>query len=172
LLNNNRLNAKNIIEIGIGTNQLMKSIVGDRYEVGASIKAWRDFFPNAGIFGLDIEKDVLFEEDRIKCFYSDQSKSSVLVETINEIRKYKNDENLLFDMILDDGSHILEHQILTYKTLFNYLNINGIYIIEDIQRTNINSIVKAIGTEGKVIEIHQGLPTLNGDVFITIKKEK
>jgi len=35
--------------------------------------------------------------------------------------------------INDDGSHIPEHQLLTFNTLFPKLEVGGVYIIEDIE---------------------------------------
>jgi hypothetical protein len=37
-----------------------------------------------------------------------------------------------FDIIIDDGSHIMDHQIVTLNRLFKHLNDGGIYIIEDV----------------------------------------
>ena len=38
------------------------------------------------------------------------------------------------DVILDDGSHVPEHQLLSFNYLFeNCLNDGGVYIIEDIE---------------------------------------
>ena len=39
-----------------------------------------------------------------------------------------------FDLIVDDGSHDLEHQILTVNILARYLAPGGIFIIEDVNR--------------------------------------
>mgnify|MGYP003345952491 CR=1 FL=1 len=39
------------------------------------------------------------------------------------------------DMIIDDGSHILEHQIISFKTLWKYCN--DIYIIEDVDNLDL-----------------------------------
>jgi hypothetical protein len=36
-----------------------------------------------------------------------------------------------FDIIIDDGSHITSHQILSFETLWAYLNVGGTYVIED-----------------------------------------
>jgi hypothetical protein len=36
------------------------------------VAAWRDYFPNSEIFGADIDRDVLFDEDRIRTYYVDQ----------------------------------------------------------------------------------------------------
>lgn len=94
---------KNFLEIGIGTKDLMIPIVGSKYKEGASLKAWRDFFPNAIVYGLDIDKSVLFEDDRIKCYYVDQSKESSLIETSQKI--FEENSINSFDAIIDDGSH-------------------------------------------------------------------
>ena len=40
---------------------------------GASLRAWRDFFPNATILGADLDREVLFEEERITTGYMDQT---------------------------------------------------------------------------------------------------
>jgi len=39
----------------------------------------------------------------------------------------------LFDLIIDDGSHINEHVIKSFEFLFPKLKIGGIYVIEDTQ---------------------------------------
>ena len=42
------------------------------------------------------------------------------------------------NLIIDDGSHIVEHMLLSIKTLSKHLKVGGIYIIEDIQHKDIN----------------------------------
>ena len=42
-------------------------------------------------------------------------------------------KSIKFDIIIDDGSHLREDQLSSFKILFDkYLNDGGIYIIEDI----------------------------------------
>ena len=131
LLVDQRETAKHILEIGIGTVPVMKRIVGETYVPGASLKGWRDFFPQAQVWGLDKARSVLFEEDRIKCYYVDQSKELSLGAAIQRIR-HEAGEPVQFDLILDDGSHIKEHQWLTIHTLHEHVRPGGLYIIEDI----------------------------------------
>ena len=45
---------------------------------GASLRVWRDFFPNAKIYGGDIDKETLFIEDRISTYYVDQFENSTI----------------------------------------------------------------------------------------------
>ena len=103
-----RTTAKKVLEIGVQTNR--------------SVKMWEEYFPNAEIYGLDIdEKCKQYEEGRVKIVIGDQSDENVLKTLPND-----------FDVIIDDGSHIESHVIKTLNYLYqNKLKIGGIYCIED-----------------------------------------
>jgi hypothetical protein len=47
---------------------------------GASLRAWRDYFPNAEIYGADIDREILFEEERISAFYVNQLSESAILK--------------------------------------------------------------------------------------------
>lgn len=168
ILKNYKNDFKNVIEIGIGSNEIMKPIVGEKYQIGSSLKAWRDFFINANIYGLDVNTKVLFEDIRIKCLYTDQSNYISLEKTIDQIKEINNDPNLEFDFIIDDGSHIVDHMLLSFKTLFKHIKKGGIYIIEDIKKTEIDIFEKMDLQEGQIIQSFSG--NTNWDGFLAIKK--
>lgn len=92
---------------------------------GASLKMWIDLFPNAFIYGID--NGVQDSGERYKIFKTDQSKENELIKVKNELIG----KGLFF--INDDGSHIPEHQLLTFNVLFPLLEEGGIYIIEDVE---------------------------------------
>jgi hypothetical protein len=93
-------------------------------EAGKSFKIWEQYFPNAKIYGMDI--GVSFKNERGEVFLGDQSKNEDLARIVSTIDKCK--------LILDDGSHIAEHQLKTFYYLFeNLLEPGGVYIIEDIE---------------------------------------
>ena len=120
--------AKNVLEIGIGTVPLMEVGVGIKdYVPGASIRGWRDFFPNAMVYAVDIEESVMFTDERIITDIMDQS-------SVDSIRKFTNKVNKKFDFIIDDGSHLIDHQIISAYELVKHLTDDGIYIIEDVHR--------------------------------------
>jgi len=125
LLNNIRHNVENVLEIGIGTVPLMEQIVGKGYVPGASIRGWRDFFPNANVYAVDIDESVLFADERIFTAKVDQS-------SVDSIRDYLKRIGITFDFIIDDGSHLIDHQIISIYEFSKHLNMGGIYIIEDI----------------------------------------
>jgi len=101
---------KKILEIGV-----------EEYN---SINLWYNYCPNAFIYGFDINKE--FSNDRVKVIKGDQSNS-------NDLDNLKNIIGNDIDVILDDGSHVPSHQILSFIKLFPSIIAGGIYIIEDIE---------------------------------------
>ena len=161
LLNDHRESFKSILEIGIGSYELMSPIAGKDYKPGASLRAWREFFPNADIYGFDINSNVLFSEDRIKCFYADQSRKESLVDAVKRA-------GCKFDLIIDDGSHMIEDQTLTFHTLAEYVNPNGYYIIEDVARSQINFFTFYKVPDFYIYKIHKGFYYWDG--FVAYRK--
>lgn len=91
---------------------------------GSSINMWRDFFINGKIYGLDINKEYTHEKGKV--FKGDQNDINVLTKITKEIGKCM--------VIIDDGSHVPEHQLLGFNYLFEHcLDFGGVYIIEDIE---------------------------------------
>lgn len=111
LLKDKRDEVKKVMEIGIWK--------------GDSLRMWRDYFPFAQIYGLDNRADYLFEADRIKCVLADQRDKESLLAVISDIGED-------FDLIVDDGSHTLADQLLSFKTFFPIIKVGGIYAIEDV----------------------------------------
>lgn len=93
---------------------------------GSSLRMWRDFFPNAQIFGLDINSDFAFEEDRIKVFTGSQHDPNIL----NKVIKASNNR---FDIVIDDASHINRLTLMSFAELFKYVVPGGWYAIEDLE---------------------------------------
>lgn len=108
-LESTRYSRNNIMEIGI--------LNGD------SLKILSEYFENSTIYAFDIQDKSHLATDNIKIFTGDQSDRSFLEKTF---------ENEYFDLILDDGSHVMEHQQISIGCLFKKLKSGGIYIIEDL----------------------------------------
>lgn len=65
LFSSRRYEVKNVFECGIGTNNIaVKANMTASGKPGASLRVWRDFFPNAMIWGADLDRNILFTEDR------------------------------------------------------------------------------------------------------------
>lgn len=127
LFNAIRYSVMNILEIGIGSNNPeVPSNMGDSGKPGASLRGFRDFFPNSRVFGADIDSRILFEEERIKTFYVDQTNPDSILQMLHKIGI----EN--FDIIIDDGLHTAEAAITLLECSFSKLKEGGFYLIEDV----------------------------------------
>jgi hypothetical protein len=117
----------NVFECGIGTNSPnLASSMGERGKPGASLRVWRDYFPNAKVVGADIDRDILFEDDRICTHYVDQRNP-------DSIRKLWSSVGVeSFEIMVDDGLHLYEAGICLFENSIQMLGRNGVYIIEDV----------------------------------------
>ena len=98
---------------------------------GSSILTWRDYFPYATIYAIDLQiPDRVQNLERIRCNVADQSKSNQLEDVMQTWNKP------MFDIILDDGGHSVKQQRTSIETLWKYVKQGGQYIIEDLH-TNI-----------------------------------
>ena len=67
-----------IFELGLGTNDItLPSNMGINGVPGASLYGWQEFFSNSLIYGADIDKNILFNTEKIKTFYCDQTKPDI-----------------------------------------------------------------------------------------------
>jgi hypothetical protein len=106
-----------ILEIGIGGYD-------DPKDGGDSLRAWKAYFPNAQIYGIDIVDKTALEEDRIKTFRGSQDDPEFLARVLAEVGTP--------DIIIDDGSHRNDHVVASFKLLFPHLKDDGgIYVVED-----------------------------------------
>ena len=161
-----RNNHIKMLEIGIGNKAIMDPLVGAEYKPGASLRAWKEFFINAQIYSFDIQKEVIFEEDRIKCFEGDQSCNEGLDKVLSKIFDH-NGKEFKFDVIIDDGSHILGHQLHTLLYLIKYLKNDGIYVVEDVRFHDIHHFKNLVVPNASISFIHRG--ENDWDSFIVYK---
>jgi hypothetical protein len=115
-----------MLEIGIGTNFTdVLSNMGQGGEPGGSLRAFRDFLTNATIYGADIDRRILFEEQRIKTYYVDQT----------DFGSFENLGTLIpseLDLIIDDGLHSPNANINTLIFGLTRIKVGGSLVIEDI----------------------------------------
>ena len=93
---------------------------------GGSLQMWRRFFgPFSKIIGIDINSRYKkLEEEGIYIRIGDQSDVKFLETIISEFG--------VPDIIIDDGSHIMDHVIKSFEFLYPKLSKNGIYVVEDL----------------------------------------
>lgn len=130
---------------------------------GASLRMWQDYWPEAEIFGLDIESRFLFEEDRIHTRLCDAGNAGELARTATELGG-------AFDLIIDDGSHYADDQILAVETLLPFLTPSGIYVIEDV--IDPDAVSMRVQTSHDLHKFDSVPPPLCDDNLIIIDKAK
>lgn len=120
-----------VLEIGIGTNNTtIPSNMGESGKPGASLRAFRDYFSNANVYGADIDKHILFEDDRIKTFFVNQ----LAQRTLDDLGKLTEDS---FDLIIDDGLHQPSANIAVLAFGINRLKPQGCLVVEDIKSESV-----------------------------------
>jgi hypothetical protein len=89
---------------------------------------WRDYFgPQAHIYGVDIEPDCLvYERDGTRVFIGDQADRSFWSKVRESVPA--------LDIVIDDGGHRADQQIVSLEELLPFLRPGGIYLCEDIHR--------------------------------------
>ena len=137
----------NILEIGAAT--------------GASASAFAHYFKKSKIYCVDINLTLVkYESKKINYFGINSSDKKKLLNLIEKLKNKFSIKN--FDIIIDDGSHILSDQLKALNFFFNKINKNGFYIIEDykfpnyfkrckdVNENTIDSLIKKIIKKNKV----------------------
>lgn len=96
---------------------------------GGSLQMWKNYFKTpfnqVSVYGIDINPDCKsLEEDNIKIFIGSQEDRDFLRRVKKEIGK--------IDLLIDDGGHTMNQQIVTFEELFDLVDDNGIYLCEDL----------------------------------------
>lgn len=122
-----------IFELGMGTNNPdVPSNMGLFGAPGASHRGWRELFPRALVYGADIDRRILFQEDRIKTFYCDQLDRS-------SIRALWSRPDLQggADIIIEDALHTFEANETFLQESLEHLRPGGIFVTEDIESNDV-----------------------------------
>jgi len=121
----NHIKVNSLFEIGLGTNNInVRSNMGLDGKPGASLRAFRDYL-NINVYGADVDKGILFEEDKIKTYFIDQLEKNTILDVKKIIPKC--------DIIIDDGLHQPDANLNIIQNLLDHLNKGGILVVEDIE---------------------------------------
>jgi len=93
---------------------------------GGSLQMWKNYFGDkAKIVGIDIDpRCKQLEEENIKIFIGSQSDRNFLRDVKKQIP--------MVDILIDDGGHTMNQQIVSYEELFDHVKEDGIYLCEDL----------------------------------------
>jgi hypothetical protein len=99
-----------------------------------SLEMWASYFPQATIFGFDLNDFSTVREDRYKIFRGDVGSHTDLARLVEATGGE-------FDVIIDDASHESNHQQIALGALFPYLRPGGLFIIEDLYPSSTTQIL-------------------------------
>lgn len=135
--------AKRVLEIGVHT--------------GHSLALWREYFHNALVIGVELNARRIDESLVEDCH--------VIIGDATKEETFGGIDNI--DVVIDDGSHRLEHQLKTFEILWPRMAKGGIYCIEDILDYNKNK--EKFHDLHSRYEVHDGRIKTNNfsDVIVT-----
>jgi len=127
LLRDRRDEPLRLLELGLLRHDVQARNPGGPYAEAPSLAMWREYFPNAMIYGFDIgDFSAVPPMSRVEIIRGDMGNpfdlEMLVAKTGGE-----------FDLILDDASHASHHQQIALAFLFPHLRLGGIYFVEDLQ---------------------------------------
>ena len=123
-----RAKVERVFEIGLGTNNTdVVSNMTREGKPGASLRAFRDVLPNARIYGADVDRRILFTEDRIETFHVDQTDDATF-EALGRVLPTG------FDLMIDDGLHSPNANLRSLRFFLPRIKVGGWAVVEDIGR--------------------------------------
>jgi hypothetical protein len=115
------------LEIGLGTPNIdVPSNMGPGGRPGASLRAFRDWAPNAVVVGADVDDRVLFSEERITTYFVDQTAPDTLKSLGMRFARES------FDVLIDDGLHTPEANLKFLEFALPLMKPEGAIVIEDV----------------------------------------
>jgi len=131
---------------------------------GASLQMWKEYFPNAKIYGVDVVPIPPIEDCTIYQFH--QADRDAIERT------FKNEQ---FRIIVDDASHLISDQILSVCFLWPKLEKGGYYFIEDVGSFgfwNEPNFLNYFGPFRPTIhDLRPTNPKANDDILLVLRKE-
>ncbi len=119
----------NILEVGIYS--------------GGSLNMWKNYFgKGCHVYGVDIENACkVYEQENVSIFIGDQQDPSFW--------KRFRDKVPIIDIIIDDGGHKTEQQIVTLQEMLSHLQPGGVYLCEDIHgdKNYFNSFISGLTSQ-------------------------
>lgn len=100
---------------------------------GGSLYMWKNYLgKNSRIIGVDLNPSAKqFEKDGFEIFIGDQGDSNFWKYFFNKIGKV--------DIVIDDGGHTYNQQILTLNSCIKNINDSGVLITEDVHTSYFKS---------------------------------
>ena len=133
-------------------DELFKNKINDKLEIaelgildGASLLMWKEYFPQANIYGFEYNLKLInnfkrkFNNERVFLSQLNVSSKESIVNAFHAL-------NVMYDIIIEDTTHQFDDQIRVIESVHPFLKPGGILIIEDIfKRYNTNDYIEKLG---------------------------
>lgn len=112
---------------------------------GNSLRMWRDYFPNAIIYGADIDANYVAcaKGERIVTRVCDETDPGSVIDLLADWPE--------FDIIVDDALHTFTDNLKFFSYAWPRLKKGGVYVIEDVRKDE-QSLFKAWGNNGTLYD--------------------
>jgi hypothetical protein len=119
---------------------------------GDSVRTWKEFYPNSTVIGIDINPDCKFHQDLNNGIHIEIGSQDDPDFLNSVIAKWGP-----FDMILDDGSHMNHHVIVSFNHLIDSVKSERVYVVEDTCTSYWPDYGGGFRTAGTMMEFFKGL---------------
>ena|SRR5688572_16745625 len=118
---------------------------------GGSLQIWREYFgKDANIFAIDINPECKkFEDEKTSIYIGSQEDEKFLKKVIDALPQ--------LDILIDDGGHTMNQQLVSFKNLFPVVKDGGIYLIEDTHTSYWGEYHGGYKKKSSFIEFSKGL---------------
>jgi hypothetical protein len=118
---------------------------------GGSMQLWKKYFgPGVHVYAIDINPECLkLQEEGTTVFIGSQSDRNFLREVISKLPD--------LDIVLDDGGHIMDQQIISFEELYPKVKEGGVYIVEDTHTSYWHEFHGGLKHPGSFIEYSKNL---------------
>lgn len=115
-----------LLEIGLLRHDQQNKSPTAKHQNIPSLRMWREFLPNAQIYGFDIADFKLLQNlEKVTLIQGDMGHLPDLAKLVNITGQD-------LDIIIDDASHASHHQQIALTYLFDSLKPGGLYFVEDL----------------------------------------
>lgn len=98
---------------------------------GSSMRMWTEYFGTSKVYGIDIDERPLNGMFDLRPMLAEGFDIKFFDASLpNEVEKHF--AGVVFDVIIDDASHAIQHQMENYKNFKPHLSKGGIYVVEDV----------------------------------------
>ena len=118
---------------------------------GGSLQMWRKYFgPEATIWGIDIDlRCKQLEDENTHILIGSQEDPQFLRSIVDKIGP--------IDILIDDGGHTQDQQIVSFEELYKHIKIGGLYLCEDVHTSYMNAYGGGLKRNGTFIEYTKSL---------------